>query len=280
MNCDSILAEKCYRGEALADELVVDVHAHLGPWLTFPVVDEGSAESLLQQMELGGIEWSVLSPQLASGPDWREGNHQAYEARRRHPTRLLSYFTPNPNYPWEAMVAEIERWRGEEVLTGFKLHPSLHGYACTDARCYPIYEYANEHKLPILSHEWKGEKVEGQHPLRGLAQRYANVTFINAHSASNWEDPQGWAQRQSILTAAAAGQDNIYLDLCGSALYYGILEAMVSSVGAEHVLFGTDMPFLDGRAQVGRILTARLSDDEKRLIMGQNAARVFSLPPQ
>ncbi len=38
------------------------------------------------------------------------------------------------------------------------------------------------------------------------------------------------------------------------------------------------MPFLDSRAQVGRILTARLTDDEKRLILGLNAVRLFDLP--
>ena len=57
-----------------------------------------------------------------------------------------------------------------------------------------------------------------------------------------------------------------------------LLEEMVIRAGAQHVLFGTDMPLLGGRAQVGRILTARLTDDEKRLILGLNAARIFDLP--
>ena len=33
----------------------VDMHAHLGPWLAFPVVEDGSVESLLRQMDLVGF---------------------------------------------------------------------------------------------------------------------------------------------------------------------------------------------------------------------------------
>ncbi len=270
MNQDSVLAEKCWRGEALTDELVIDMHAHLGPWLAFPVVDDGSVESLVRQMDLVGIDCTLVSPHVAIGPDWQEGNRQAYQAHKQFPDRVRPYFTPNPKYPWAQMEVEIDRWRGEGVLAGFKLHPAVHGYATTDDLCVPIYEYANEHSIPILSHEWNGEKVDDQHPMRGLAQRYPNVAFIHAHSANGWDVME-------TLTEAAAGQENIYLDITGSVMYYGLLEEMVNRIGAEHVLFGTDMPFLDGRAQVGRILTSRLTDDQKRLILGRNAARVFGL---
>ncbi len=72
------------------------------------------------------------------------------------------------------------------ILAAFKLHPEVHGYATTDDLCLPIYEYANEQELPILSHIWQGEQVDGQHPMRGLAQRYPDATFIHAHSATSW----------------------------------------------------------------------------------------------
>ncbi len=270
MNQDQILAEKCYQGEALGDELVVDVHTHIGPWPAFPVADSGSAQSLLRQMDLLGIDYALVSPHVAVGPDWQEGNHQDYEAHQQYPQRLLVYFTPNPRYRWEEIAVEIERWRNAGVRVEFKLHPGLHGYACTDAKCYPIYEYANEHNLPILSHVWNSEKIDGEHPMRALAQRYPNVAFIHAHADSDWET-------MATLTEAATGHENTYLDICGSVMYYGLLAELVRRIGAEHVLFGTDTPFVDGRAQVGRILTSRLSDEQERLIMGLNA-EVFDLP--
>ena len=50
------------------------------------------------------------------------------------------------------------------------------------------------------------------------------------------------------------------------------------AVGADRILFGTDLPFLDPRPQLGRVAFAKISDDEKRLVLGLNAARVLGIP--
>ena len=157
MNDESTLAQRCYQGQALVDELVVDIYMHLGPWQAFPVADGGSGEALVQQMDLLGTDHGLVSPHIAIGPDWREGNRQAYQMHHQFAPRLLAYFTPNPSYCWDEMRPEIDRWAAEGILVGFKLHPTQHGYACTDEKCFPIYEYANEQGLPILSHTWQGE---------------------------------------------------------------------------------------------------------------------------
>ncbi len=52
---------------------------------------------------------------------------------------------------------------------------------------------------------------------------------------------------------------------------------MVHEAGADRVLFGTDLPFLDPRPQLGRVAFAKISDDEKRLILGLNASRIFGI---
>jgi len=39
----------------------------------------------------------------------------------------------------------------------------------------------------------------------------------------------------------------------------------------------TDNPFIDPRPGLGRLLMARITDDEKRQILGLNAKRVFRL---
>ena len=82
-------------------------------------------------------------------------------------------------------------------------------------------------------------------------------------------------QLESIEVAKRAR--NVYLDVCGSQLFYGMLERMVREVGASRVLFGTDLPFIDPRYQLGRVLFARVPDSRKRKILGTNAARLFGL---
>jgi predicted TIM-barrel fold metal-dependent hydrolase len=50
---------------------------------------------------------------------------------------------------------------------------------------------------------------------------------------------------------------------------------LVQCAGSDRVLFGTDIPFMSPDQQIGRVLFARISDDEKRKILGVNALRVF-----
>ena len=52
---------------------------------------------------------------------------------------------------------------------------------------------------------------------------------------------------------------------------------MVGGVGADRILFGTDLPFIDCRPQVGYVAAARISDDDKRRIFGRNARKLFRL---
>src|SRR5262252_5745636 len=59
---------------------------------------------------------------------------------------------------------------------------------------------------------------------------------------------------------------NVYLDLCGSTMWRGLLEQMVAGAGVDRVLFGSDIPFVDPRGQLGRVAFAHLPDDALRLV--------------
>jgi predicted TIM-barrel fold metal-dependent hydrolase len=58
-------------------------------------------------------------------------------------------------------------------------------------------------------------------------------------------------------------------------MWHGLLEQMVAGAGADRVLFGSDIPFVDPRGQLGRVAFARLPDDALRLIFGGNARRLW-----
>ena len=47
--------------------------------------------------------------------------------------------------------------------------------------------------------------------------------------------------------------------------------------GADRVLFGSDTPLMDPRPQLGKIITAQISDEAKRLALGGNAARILGI---
>ncbi len=263
------LQDYCLTGTALEGEFIVDDHAHMGPWNNFNVPEGGSAAAMVRSMDTLGIDVTIASPHIAIGPDYLEGNRQVAEAAEQFPDRILPYITINPNYPLEEIEAEIRHWHDTTGIKGFKLHPSLHKATTLDDGYTPVYEYCQEHGLPILSHCWNGEggleKV-----IATLSERYPAVSFLNAHSSSTWE-----VIEQNCKVAREYEQ--YYLDLAGSVLLYGGLETMVERVGAEKILFGTDVPFIDPRPGLGRMLCARISDEDKRKILGLNAKRIFGI---
>jgi hypothetical protein len=257
------------QGSPLDGELVVDCHTHLGPWHNFHIPDNDAA-GLLRSMDRLGINLAVCSPHRAIAHDYLGGNDEAVQLSREHPNRFRPYITINPNYPEAEIAAEIERRQADGSLFAFKLHPSEMRYHADGPALRAVWEAANEAGIPILSHSWANDEYASPRRLGELADRYRSAKVIIAHAASSWE-------MIGQASEVAAARDNVFLDLTGSAMLPGAVEAMADAVGPGRILFGTDIPFLDPRPGLGRLALARISDDAKRLIFGLNAQRVFRL---
>lgn len=263
----SELKEKASLGIPLADELVIDAHCHMGRWFNFNVPN-GDAAGMVAQMDRLGIRACVSAHHSSIGPDFRYGNDEVLQAMADFPGRIYGYATINPNYPEKEVAAELERCISAGMV-GVKFHPDMHQCAVDDAKYRAAWEYANEHHLPLLSHTGTG----GRNPVKSfekLAEIYPNVTVILGHAGFGSE-----GANHSI--EAASKYPNIYPEITGSVVVYGTLERMVNRLGADRVLFGTDIPFLDPRPQLGRVAFAKISDDEKRKVLGLNAARIFGI---
>jgi predicted TIM-barrel fold metal-dependent hydrolase len=76
----------------------------------------------------------------------------------------------------------------------------------------------------------------------------------------------------------ALSYPNVVLDLCGTLVREGVVEALVERVGAKRLMLGTDIPFNNGLAQIGTLLYAGIAKDDLALIAGGNAKKLFGLP--
>ncbi len=264
------LQEALQTGTPLAGELVIDSHCHMGPWYNFHIPEDGSAEAMIHSMDLLGIDVSIVSPHVCIGPDYHRGNRDVAAAAARFPGRIVPYVTVNPNAGAAEIQTEIDYWDSQGPIRAFKLHPGTHQYKASGENYFPVYEYAQAHGLPILVHSWGGDRLGGPKVLAGLAEKYPEAKFITAHSATSW-------QMVDEAAAETGAHDNLYFDVAGSILLYGCLEEMVERLGVGKILFGTDNPFIDPRPGLGRLLMARISDDDKRQILGLNAKRIFGL---
>ena len=57
----------------------------------------------------------------------------------------------------------------------------------------------------------------------------------------------------------------------------GLVEWAVREIGAHRILFGTDTPLYSAPMQRARIDYAEINDDDKRVILWENAAKLLNL---
>lgn len=72
--------------------------------------------------------------------------------------------------------------------------------------------------------------------------------------------------------------DNVFLDISGTGiLRYGVIKKLVTEVGAERILFGTDYPVGNPSAYINGVLGEKISDREKEMIFSGNAKKLLKI---
>lgn len=255
---------KLETGEAalLTSYPVIDAHAHLGGWFS-TYIHSGDAAGMVRNMDRLNIESTAIIAFDAIAADYRGGNDRVAEAMRAFPGRFLGYATVDPNDS-RGMSAELERCFGKLGFHAIKFHCETHGCPADDDRYRPALEYANAHGNAVLIH---GRITEA------MLRDYPNAQFLSAHVG-------GWDGR-SPQNAMELCRDypNIHCELCCSTVFNGAIERMAEQVGADRIVHGSDTPLMDAGYQLGRVLAAKLTEDEKRRILRDNACRLFGLAP-
>src|SRR5258705_7262380 len=215
--------------------------------------------------------WGRTSPIYFPSPgDVAAGNDALLALQRAHPDRIRGYVCVNPNYTAHAR-AEIVRCTGAAMI-GIKVAASRRA---DDPLLDPIASLALERRVPVLQHiwqhrrrDWPGQEASDATELCTLARRHPDVAFILAHISGGGD----WLHSLHAVTDVP----NVYVDLSGSGVDGGMLEACIASVGVNRLLWGSDIT-MDPRWAKLPYLETLLSKDEVALVRWKNAARIF--PP-
>jgi len=239
--------------------MIIDAHAHLGCMLDHgirvedkEVVDEESRASIDK------LCVSVLSVNFI------EGNRHVLKAMKDYPTKILGYAYVNPQYGDEA-VKELETCVRNYGMIGVKLHCNLGGYYIDSPIVFPVLERAVDLDVPLLIH------ASGLNEIISLADFFPEAKIILAHMGAIPCFNGDWIN--TILLAKK--RDNLILDTTGSTVDAGMIETAVKIVGPERIVFGTDVPLLNPFVQIAKVRTARISEDDKELILGENMAKII-----
>ena len=254
--------------------MIIDAHCHLGNWPAFHIPDR-SLTTMLRVMDRLGIEKAISahSAWLLGNAD--RGFAESVAAHRQSEGRILSYAVFDPRQAGGLDL--VRRALGNrETFVGIKIHPSLHSLPADNDRYRDAWELAARESVPILAHSWE---VSDYNPSQELSfptrfsrfvEEFPGVALILGHAGGRYHGHLAAA----ALARAHAG---VWLDLSGDCYALGLIEFLVEQVGADRILFGTDLNWIDPRTHIGRVLDAEISTADKEKILRANACRLFCL---
>jgi predicted TIM-barrel fold metal-dependent hydrolase len=159
-----------------------------------------------------------------------------------------------------------------ETCVGIKIHPEEHIYPITE-HGPAIFEFAARHKAVVLSHSSEQNSLAAD--LVPFADEFPEVRLILAHIGCGWDGDY----THQVRGVQQSRHGNVFADTSSArSITPKLIEWAVREIGAERVLFGTDTPLYHSGMQRTRIDQADLSDHDKRLILRDNALRLFGLP--
>jgi hypothetical protein len=248
------------------DYVIIDAHTHLYSHIyVFKGLSTAEFVALMDRLHITKAVTFTVEGFFEDGSKW---NDYIAQEVAKHPDRLIGYGTVHPWYGDEAL-REMERCARELKLCGFKFHPWLQGFPANSEMCLTLIQKAAQLRLPVIFHTGTPPYTE---PLQvaNLAREVPEAQIILGH--------MGLADLWGEAIHAAKRHDNLWLETSGAPPL--AVRKAVERLGAERILFGTDMPF--GGVETAAhylqgILSLDLPEADRRLILGENAARLHHL---
>ncbi len=243
--------------------MIIDIHAHL-----WGEAYEENKRQIIKSSKLFGFNRVFISSLLSYNPDEAEIqflNDLTGSFMKEEPELIGGFVYLNPNH--ENSI-EIMKKYIDAGMSGVKLWVSV---LCDDHSVDPIAKQCIDFNVPMLVHSF--HKATGQlenestsENVRNLAVRFPELRIIMAHMGGNTYHG----------LRCISDLPNVFPDISGTPIGKGEIDYAVTQIGADRLLFGTDMPY-GGRQCIAQIEDSCLSDKDKEKVYYKNALKVLGI---
>ena len=237
------------------------------------------------------------------GVRWaRSINEGIAEAIAPHQDAFVGFATV-PLQDVAAAVTELDHAVGQLGMQGVEIATHIAGVELDDRRLDPFWERAEQLRVPILvhPHDPLGADRMGDYYLRnlvgnpvetalagarlifgGVLERYADLRIILSHGGGAlpqlvgrlWHGHSVRPEAKINISGPLSNLQRLYFDTI--VFRNEPLRNLVATVGASHVVLGTDYPFDMGEHDpVGMVQRAGLSEEDVATILG-NGQRLLA----
>lgn len=245
--------------------MIIDSHVHTGESLFRQSL---SVETLFAGMDSAGIDRAVLVPFKPPEYLMSRANDLIADTVNKNPRRFSGLGRIDP---WrEDALSELERIFDVLKLSGLFLHPLEECFPLTSPILRPIMEMMDKIGKPVMI---SGGHGRFSHPrqIEYLAGEYPGITFIATSGGQiNICGQLMWDAEEMFKKCP-----NVILETSG--IYRrDFIEHMTEVIGAGRILFGSGAPYFQQDYEQQRITTAKISNEQKELILSRNTLKLFS----
>lgn len=291
--------EEIFRG---ATPVAFPQPGHFDYDLRLKDMDENRIDTAIVSLTCPNCYWGGEDTSLEVA---RDSNDSMAAARQKYPGRILWYASLPWEYPQRA-VEELKRCT-DKGASGVMVLANVQGRSLTEPFFSPIWQAIDDRKLPVLVHPTHPPGAElmdmGQYDLAwsvgfmadttlcfarmifdGFLDLYPNLKLIASHGGGTLPylvgrfdkgDEVELPARRRIKAPPSAYLKRLWYDgICYSpqALSY-----LVSVVGAERVLYGTDYPHQVHDAAGMFAKTEAMQAEHRHAVREGNARRLFGI---
>ena len=287
--------------------------------LRFKIMDK--YDGLVQVLTIGSppIE-KVVSPKDAIELA-KIANDEMAALVAKYPDRFVAAVACLPMSDIDAALKETDRAITELKFRGIQLYSDINETPIDSTEILPLYEKMAHYNLPILLHpqtepsilETANKNVSKQAwvifgwPFQttlamcrivfgGIFDKYPDLKIITHHCGAMFPFFEARLAGSSDLFEKMGQKHGQYLSkrpvdyfrlFMGDTALYGNTPALMcahSILGADHILFGTDMPYDNQigyrhvRETIISVMRMNIPEYEKKMIFEDNAKRIMRLP--
>lgn len=287
----------------------------------FRIMDE--YDDLMQVLTLSSPPVENFADPKQSASLSKLANDEMAELVVKYPDRFAAAVACLPMNDMNAALDEVDRAINDLHFRGVQIFTPINDKPLDSAEFLPLYEKMSQYDLPIWIHpqremdypDYRTEKTSkyAVHSmlgwvyetssamvrlvLSGILEKYANLKFIVHHGGAmipflnrrvaSFIDFSATRLKNNILEHISDPPIDYFKMFYADTAIYGNTAGLMCSYdffGAQHLLFGTDMPY---DSQFGLTFTGEtiksigqmaISDAEKRMIFEDNARGLLHLP--
>lgn len=262
--------------------MIIDIHGHLGN-INFAPFWQADAATLERYCAEANVDKLCVSASRSIMYDVKEGNAELDKALKET-EKLFGYVVYDPIFP--ESFDDLAYLQSNPKFRGVKIHPDYHGYSLDSKSCRDKVEAVADRTPMMLFHVscMPGTGFSPALTVADIARNHPDTYFVMAHMAGTYQNGNYpyFPNLDSLERVLENCPDNVFIDTAHYLMYVypGVMQKMYDLAGADHIVFGTDVPLqgpMQMRFAIDAINALDIPQADKDKIFSKNAEKILGL---